>query len=183
MGGSDASHLYLRSGAASGVTPLGLSATYTAQAAGRRTSTQHDAKKARMKETRLGKCGRGDSHAEGGGACTRPTKKNTTPARRRAPAALATPAQTCHNDGRRSMTSCTTTTTKTYRAASEFATKLRAAVPFGAFRFSAPPAPPETAGYASGSPRAGEHSAPVVAIARARPRDLFLVRPTQRAGP
>ena len=31
------------------------------------------------------------------------------------------------------MTSCTTTTTKTYRAASEFATKLRAAVPFGAF--------------------------------------------------
>ena len=75
MGGSDASHLYLRSGAASGVTPLGLSATYTAQAAGRRTSTQHDAKKERMKETRLGKCGRGDSHAEGGGACTRPTKK------------------------------------------------------------------------------------------------------------
>ena len=75
MGGSDASHLYLRSGAASGVTPLGLSATYTAQAAGRRTSTQHDAKKARMKETRLGKRGRGDSHAEGGGACTRPTKK------------------------------------------------------------------------------------------------------------
>ena len=77
MGGSDASHLlYLRSGAASGVTPLlGLSATYTAQAAGRRTSTQHDAKKARMKETRLGKCGRGDSHVEGGGACTRPTKK------------------------------------------------------------------------------------------------------------
>ena len=92
MGGSDASHLYLRSGAASGVTPLGLSATYTAQAAGRRTSTQHDAKKARMKETRLGKCGRGDSHAEGGGACTRPTKKNTTPARRRAPAALG-----CHD--------------------------------------------------------------------------------------
>ena len=38
---------YLRSGAASGVTPLGLSATYTAQAAGRRTSTQHDAKKER----------------------------------------------------------------------------------------------------------------------------------------
>ena len=62
MGGSDASYLYLRSGAASGVTPLGLSATYTAQAAGRRTSTQHDAKKARMKETRLGKCGRDDSH-------------------------------------------------------------------------------------------------------------------------
>ena len=54
-------------------------------------------------------------------------------------------------------------------------------MPFGAFRFSAPPAPPETAGYASGSPRAGEHSAPVVAIARARPRDLFLVRPTQQS--
>ena len=68
------------------------SATYTAQAAGRRTSTQHDAKKERMKETRLGKCGRGDSHAEGSGACTRPTKKNTTPARRRAPAALG-----CHD--------------------------------------------------------------------------------------
>ena len=49
-------------------------------------------KKARMKETRLGKRGRGDSHAEGGGACTRPTKKNTTPARRRAPAALG-----CHD--------------------------------------------------------------------------------------
>ena len=92
MGGSDASHLYLRSGAASGVTPLGLSATYTAQAAGRRTSTQHDAKKARMKETRLGKCGRGDSHAEGGGACTRRTKRRTTPVRRRAPAALG-----CHD--------------------------------------------------------------------------------------
>jgi hypothetical protein len=94
MGESDASRLHLRSDAASGVMPLGLSATYTAQAAGRRTSTstQHDAKKARMKETRLGKCGRGDSHAEGGGACTRPTKKNTTPARRRAPAALG-----CHD--------------------------------------------------------------------------------------
>ena len=101
MGGSDASHLYLRSGAASGVTPLGLSATYTAQAAGRRTSTQHDAKKERMKETRLGKCGRGDSHAEGGGACTRPTKKNTTPARRRAPAALG-----CH-DSRPRHAQCT----------------------------------------------------------------------------
>jgi hypothetical protein len=49
-------------------------------------------KRARMKETRLGKRGRGDSHAEGGGACTRPTKKNTTPARRRAPAALG-----CHD--------------------------------------------------------------------------------------
>ena len=75
------------------------------------------------------------------------------------------------------------TTTKTYRAASEFATKLRAAVSFGAFRISIPPPPPETTRYASGSPRAGEHSAPVVAIARARPRHLFLVRPTQRAGP
>ena len=75
MGGSDASRLHLRSDAASGVMPLGLSATYTAQAAGRRTNPQHDAKKARMKETRLGKRGRGDSHAEGGGACTRPAKK------------------------------------------------------------------------------------------------------------
>ena len=92
MGGSDASRLHLRSDAASGVMPLGLSATYTAQAAGRLTNPQHDAKKARMKETRLGKRGRGDSHAEGGGACTRPTKKNTTPARRRAPAALG-----CHD--------------------------------------------------------------------------------------
>ena len=71
------------------------------------------------------------------------------------------------------MTSAAATTTKTYRAASEFATKLRAAVPFGAFRFSAPPAPPETAGYVSDSPRVGEHSTPVVAIARARPRDFF----------
>ena len=88
MGGSDASRLHLRSDAASGVMPLGLSATYTAQAAGRRTSTQHDAKKARMKETRLGKRGRGDSHAEGGGACTRRTKRRTTPVHRRAPAAL-----------------------------------------------------------------------------------------------
>ena len=77
------------------------------------------------------------------------------------------------------MTSAAATTTKTYRAVSEFATKLRAAVPFGAFRFSAPPAPPETAGYVPDSPRVGEHSTPVVAIARARPRDLFLVRPTQ----
>ena len=92
MGGSDASRLHLRSDAASGVMPLGLSATYTAQAAGRHTNPQHDAKKARMKETRLGKRGRGDSHAEGGGACTRPTNKNTTPARRRAPAALG-----CHD--------------------------------------------------------------------------------------
>ena len=71
------------------------------------------------------------------------------------------------------MTSPITITTKTYRAASEFSTKLRAAVPFGAFRISAPPPPPETAGYVSDSPRAGEHSTPVVAIARARPRDFF----------
>ena len=92
MGGSDAPHLYLRSGAASGVTPLSLSATYIAQATGRRTSTQHDAKIARMKETRLEKCGHGDSHAEGGGACTRRTKRRTTPVRRRAPAALG-----CHD--------------------------------------------------------------------------------------
>ena len=84
-----------------------------------------------------------------------------------------TSAQKCHNDGRRSTTSAAATTTKTYRAASEFATKLRAAVPFGAFRFSAPPAPPETAGYVPDSPRAGGHSTPVGAIARARPRDFF----------
>ena len=81
------------------------------------------------------------------------------------------------------MTSPITTTTKTYRAASEFATKLRAAVLSGAFRFFAPPLPPETAGYVPDSPRAGEHSTPVVAIAQARPRDFFLVRPTRRAGP
>ena len=80
--------LSLRSDAASGVMPLGLSAMYTAQAAGRRTSTQHSAKKSCIKEARLGKRGRGDSHAEGGGACTRRTKRRTTPVRRRAPAAL-----------------------------------------------------------------------------------------------
>ena len=92
MGGSDAPHLHLRSDAASGAMPLGLSAT--SHSASRRppTNPQHDAKKARMKETRLGKGGRGGSHAEGGGACTRPTKKNTNPARRRAPAALG-----CHD--------------------------------------------------------------------------------------
>ena len=66
-----------------------------------------------------------------------------------------------------------TTTTKTCRSASEFSKKLRAAVSFGALRFSAPPPPPETAGYVADSPRAGEHSTPVVAIARARPRDFF----------
>ena len=88
MGGSGASLLYLRSDAASGVMPLGLSAMYTAQAAGRRTSTQHGTKKRRIRETRLGKRGRGDSHAEGGGACTRRTKRRTTPVRHRAPAAL-----------------------------------------------------------------------------------------------
>ena len=55
--------------------PLASRPHHTAQAAGRRTNPQHDAKKSRMKETRLGKRGRGDSHAEGGGACTRPAKK------------------------------------------------------------------------------------------------------------
>ena len=92
MGGSDAPHLHLRSDAASGAMPLGLSAT--SHSASRRppTNPQHDAKKARMKETRLGEKCRGDSHAEGGGACPRPTEKNTTPARRRAPAALG-----CHD--------------------------------------------------------------------------------------
>ena len=89
MGGSGASHLYLRLDAASGVMPLGLSAMYTAQAAGRRTSTtRHGTKKRRIRETRLGKRGRGDSHAEGGGACTRRTKRRTTLVRHRAPAAL-----------------------------------------------------------------------------------------------
>ena len=48
--------------------------------------------KTRMKETRLGKCGRGDSHAEGGGACTRRTKRRTASVRRRAPAELG-----CHD--------------------------------------------------------------------------------------
>ena len=51
-------------------------------------STQHGTKKRRIRETRLGKCGRGDSHAEGGGAYTRRTKRRTTPVRHRAPAAL-----------------------------------------------------------------------------------------------
>ena len=50
--------------------------------------TQHGTKKRRIRETRLGKRGRGDSHAEGGGACTRRTKRSTTPVRHRAPAAL-----------------------------------------------------------------------------------------------
>ena len=79
MGGSDAPHLHLRSDAASGAMPLGLSAT--SHSASRRppTNPQHDAKKTRMKETRLGEKCRGDSHAEGGGACPRPTEKNTTP--------------------------------------------------------------------------------------------------------
>ena len=79
MGGSDAPHLHLRSDAASGAMPLGLSAT--SHSASRRppTNPQHDAKKVRMKETRLGEKCRGDSHAEGGGACPRPTEKNTTP--------------------------------------------------------------------------------------------------------
>ena len=43
------------------------------------TNPQHDAKKARMKETRLGEKCRGDSHAEGGGACPRPTEKKYDP--------------------------------------------------------------------------------------------------------
>ena len=72
--------------------PLASRPRHTAQAAGRLTNPPHDAKKARMKETRLGEKCRGDSHAEGGGACPRPTEKNTTPARRRAPAALG-----CHD--------------------------------------------------------------------------------------
>ena len=94
MGGGDAPRLHLCSDAASGAMPLGLSAT--SHSASRRppTNPQHDAKKESMKETRLGGNCRGDSdsHAEGGGACPRPTKTNTTPARRRAPAALG-----CHD--------------------------------------------------------------------------------------
>ena len=57
------------------------------------------------------------------------------------------------------MTSPITTTTKTYRAASEFSTKLRAAVSFGTNYFSAPPPPPETAGYVSDCEE-GLHAAP-----------------------
>ena len=81
------------------------------------------------------------------------------------------------------MTSAAATKTKTYRAACVNSTKLIAAVSFGAFQIATPPPPPETTGYASDSPRVGEHSAPVVAIARARPCDLFLVRLIQRARP
>ena len=80
------------------------------------------------------------------------------------------------------MTSHITNITKTCRAAFEFSTKLRlrAAVPFvGAFRFSASPTPPEMTRHAPDAPRAGEHSAPVVAIPRARPRDFLGVRPTR----
>ena len=72
--------------------PLASRPRHTEQAAGRRTNPQHDAKKVRMKETRLGEKCRGDNHAEGRGACPRPTKTKTTPARRRAPAALG-----CHD--------------------------------------------------------------------------------------
>ena len=60
--------------------------------AGRPRTRSMTQKKTRIKETRLGEKCRGDSHAEGGGACPRPTKTNTTPARRRAPAALG-----CHD--------------------------------------------------------------------------------------
>ena len=72
--------------------PLASRPRHTEQAAGRRTNPKHDAKKVRMKETRLGEKCRGDNHAEGRGACPRPTKTKTTPARRRAPAALG-----CHD--------------------------------------------------------------------------------------
>ena len=48
-------------------------------------------------ETRLEKRGRGDSHAEGGGACTRRTKRKTTPVRHRAPAALGRHNPTASN--------------------------------------------------------------------------------------
>ena len=50
------------------------------------------------------------------------------------------------------LTSPITTTTKTCRAASELSTKPRAAVSFGALRFSVPPPPPETDGYVPDSP-------------------------------
>ena len=57
-----------------------------------------------------------------------------------------------------------------------------AAVPFGAFRFAAPPAPPETAGYGLIA-RAGGYSAPVVRARRpARPRGPGLLRPTREPG-
>ena len=48
----------------------------------------------------------------------------------------------------------TTTTTKTYLAASGFSTKPRAAVSFGAFRFSAPPPPSTSADGADGAAHA-----------------------------
>ena len=98
MGGSDAPHLHLRSDAASSamhLAPWPLLGHVTQRKPleileSRRppTNPRHDAKKARMKETRLGEKCLGDNHAEGGGVCPRPTEKNTTPARRRAPAAL-----------------------------------------------------------------------------------------------
>ena len=58
--------------------------------ASRRPPHEHAAwhEKRRIRETRLGKRGHGDSHAEGGGACTRRTNRRTTPVRHRAPAAL-----------------------------------------------------------------------------------------------
>ena len=63
-----------------------------------------------------------------------------------------TPAQTRHNDGPDPWHHAPQPQQKTYRAASEFATKPRAAVSFGAFRISIPPPPPETSRYASASP-------------------------------
>ena len=52
----------------------------------------------------------------------------------------ATPAQKCGTTAA-IMKSPITTTTKTYRAATEFSTKPKAAVSFGTFRFSASPTP------------------------------------------
>ena len=65
MGGSDAPHLHLRSDTTSGAIPLGLSATPHSASRRPPTNPQHDAKKARMKETRLGKKCRDDSHDKG----------------------------------------------------------------------------------------------------------------------
>ena len=89
MGGRDAPHLHLRSHAASGTMPLPWPLGHVTQ---RKPPAAHGPaawrkKKARIKETRLGEKCRGDTHAERGGACPRPTKTKTTPARRFAPAA------------------------------------------------------------------------------------------------
>ena len=72
-----------------------------------------------------------------------------------------------------SVTSAHKTKPKTHRAASAFSTKIRAAVPFGAFRISTSQPRPGTTRYAPEPPWKDEHSAPVVAIARARSPGAF----------